>query len=112
MGTKSEKSAGRVIDRNKALASMDRTKMRATTQADIRRHAAEDGSEPAAPLSEFVKRRPGQRGPGKTPPKVSLTIRVEPDVLQAWRASGDGWQGRARDVLAREAPKVKHPSRG
>ena len=107
MDTKSEKPAGRMIDRAKAVASIDRAKLRATTQADIRRHAAEDGSEPATPLSEFVKRRPGQRGPGKKPPKVALTIRVDPEVLQAWRASGEGWQGRARELFSREAPKAK-----
>lgn len=107
MGTKSAKPAGRVIDRAKALASMDRAKMRATTQADIRRHAAEDGSEPADDLSTFVKRLPGQRGPGKKTPLVSMTLRIDPDTLKAWQNSGDGWQSRAREVLAREAPKVK-----
>ncbi|TDR89662.1 BrnA antitoxin family protein [Enterovirga rhinocerotis] len=70
----------------------------------------------ARPLSEVLprqvfdglaKRKPGERGPGKAPAKVALTIRVEPDVLQAWRASGEGWQARAREVLAREAPKIK-----
>lgn len=55
----------------------------------------------------LTKRKPGQRGPGRTPAKVALTLRIEPDVLQAWRASGEGWQARAREVLAREAPKIK-----
>ena len=52
------------------------------------------------------KRRPGQRGPGKRPAKVLLTIRVEPDILEAWRATGEGWQGRIHDLLQREAPKT------
>jgi uncharacterized protein (DUF4415 family) len=35
-----------------------------------------------------------RRGPQKTPPKVSTTIRLSPDVLQAFRAAGNGWQTR------------------
>ncbi|MDP1531873.1 MAG: BrnA antitoxin family protein [Rhodoferax sp.] len=34
------------------------------------------------------------RGPQKAPPKVSTTIRLSPDVVQAFRAAGDGWQTR------------------
>lgn len=115
MATEAEKPTGRVIDRAKALASMDRAKMRATRQADIRLHAAEDGSERAVPLSEFVKRRPGQRGPGKLPAKVQLPVRVEPELLLALKSSGKGWQDRVRTTLrksvglhpATEAPKAK-----
>lgn len=52
------------------------------------------------------RRRPGQRGPGKTPAKVLMTLRVEPDILEAWRATGTGWQGRVNEVLKREARKL------
>lgn len=86
---------------------VDAAKIDATTEKDIRRHAAEDGSEPAAPLSQFVKRLPGQRGPGRKPTKEQVTLRVDPTALAAWRASGEGWMSRAADVLMREAPKAK-----
>jgi uncharacterized protein (DUF4415 family) len=46
-----------------------------------------------------TKRRPGQRGPGKKPAKVAMTIRVDADTLAAWKASGAGWQRRVNDVL-------------
>ena len=39
------------------------------------------------------------RGPQKAPPKVSTTIRLSPDVLQAFRAAGDGWQTRIDAAL-------------
>jgi uncharacterized protein (DUF4415 family) len=39
------------------------------------------------------------RGPQKSPPKVSTTIRLSPDVVQAFRASGDGWQTRIDAAL-------------
>lgn len=87
--------------------AVDRAKVRATTETMIRRHAAEDGSEPARPLSDFVKRRPGQRGPGRKPSKVQVTLRLEPEALDAWRGSGAGWQARINDLLVREAPKAK-----
>jgi uncharacterized protein (DUF4415 family) len=48
-----------------------------------------------------TKRRPGQRGPGKKPAKVAMTIRVDADTLAAWKASGAGWQRRVNDVLRR-----------
>jgi len=41
----------------------------------------------------------GKRGPQKTPPKVSTTIRLSPDVVQAFRAAGDGWQTRIDAAL-------------
>lgn len=49
----------------------DAAKFDATTEDDIRRHQIEDGQDPDAPLSDFVRRRPGQRGPVKRLPKVS-----------------------------------------
>ena len=39
------------------------------------------------------------RGPQKTPPKVSTTIRLSPEVVQAFRANGDGWQTRIDAAL-------------
>lgn len=40
-----------------------------------------------------------KRGPQKTPTKVSTTIRLSSEVLQAFRASGDGWQTRVDAAL-------------
>lgn len=51
----------------------------------------------ALPLSLQAKLR--GRGPQKAPPKVSTTIRLSPDVVQAFRAAGDGWQTRIDAAL-------------
>lgn len=48
------------------------------------------------------------RGPQKLPPKISTTIRLSPDVLQAFRAAGDGWQTRI-DAALRDWLKT-HPA--
>ena len=39
------------------------------------------------------------RGPQKSPTKVSTTIRLSNDVIQAFRATGDGWQTRVDAAL-------------
>jgi uncharacterized protein (DUF4415 family) len=57
-----------------------------------------------------AKRKPGQRGPGKRPPKEVINIRLSPEVLSAFRATGDGWQtrvdGALRDWLKGHEPKT------
>ena len=44
-------------------------------------------------------RRPGQRGPGKKPKKVLLSVRYSPEVVDYFRSTGKGWQVRMDDVL-------------
>ena len=39
------------------------------------------------------------RGPQKAPPKVSTTIRLSPEVVEAFRAGGEGWQTRIDAAL-------------
>jgi len=43
-----------------------------------------------------------KRGPQKAPTKVSVGIRLSPDVVAHYRASGRGWQTRVDEIL-REA---------
>ncbi|MCW1430893.1 BrnA antitoxin family protein [Novosphingobium sp. JCM 18896] len=43
-------------------------------------------------------------GPGKKPAKVSQTLRLDREVLEAWRASGPGWQSRMNDALRKAMP--------
>ena len=39
------------------------------------------------------------RGKQKTPVKVSVTIRLDADLVEYLRASGSGWQSRVNDSL-------------
>ena len=39
------------------------------------------------------------RGPQKAPTKVPVTMRLDQDVLAAFRNTGAGWQGRMNDAL-------------
>ena len=40
-----------------------------------------------------------RRGPQKTPTKVATTIRLSPEVVEFFRATGDGWQSRVDGAL-------------
>jgi uncharacterized protein (DUF4415 family) len=50
-------------------------------------------------LVEQLPRRPGERGPGRRLPKVALSLRLSPEVVAHFRATGPGWQRRIDDVL-------------
>ena len=39
------------------------------------------------------------RGPQKSPTKERITIRLSPEVVQGFRATGDGWQTRVDAAL-------------
>ncbi|MDE2416837.1 MAG: BrnA antitoxin family protein [Burkholderiales bacterium] len=54
---------------------------------------------PFSSLPATLQTKLRRRGPQKTPPKVSTTIRLSPDVVQAFRAAGDGWQTRIDAAL-------------
>lgn len=41
----------------------------------------------------------GQRGRQKAPTKELISLRVDRDVVAAFRASGSGWQARANEAL-------------
>jgi len=45
------------------------------------------------------KVRAAFRGPQKTPTKVQVTMRLSPDVMEAVRETGPGWQVRVNDAL-------------
>jgi len=50
--------------------------------------------------TQIAARRAGRPvGSVKASPKVSTTIRLSPDVVQAFRAAGDGWQTRIDAAL-------------
>ena len=56
---------------------------------------------PPALYEAAVKRRRGQRGPQKAPVKKLVTLRVDPDVLAHFKATGAGWQARMNEALRR-----------
>jgi uncharacterized protein (DUF4415 family) len=51
------------------------------------------------PKSLQAKLSSRTRGPQKTPTKERISIRLSPDVVQQFRATGDGWQTRVDAAL-------------
>jgi uncharacterized protein (DUF4415 family) len=101
---------GRPYDANDAKEVADYFKDAVVTQG---------GGYEAVRTALAAKRLPGQRGPGKQPPKEAINIRLSPEVLSAFRATGTGWQtrvdGALRDWLKQheaKAIKVRGGSKG
>lgn len=66
------------------------------------------GLRPASELfAEWGIPMPVPRGrPKLEAPKVSVTMRIDRDVLEHFKSGGRGWQTRINAVLAREAAKA------
>ena len=96
-----------------------RPKLRAPTpeeEAAIQRGIAADPDNPEWTEADFAAARPAAeavpavaaaharrraRGPQKAPTKRLVSIRFDPDVLDALRASGPGWQVRVNEIVRR-----------
>lgn len=50
-------------------------------------------------LPPALARRLGVRGPQRAPTKERITIRLSPDVVAWFKATGDGWQTRIDAAL-------------
>jgi uncharacterized protein (DUF4415 family) len=51
-------------------------------------------------LVEIIRnRKVGERGPQIAPVKQQVTLRLDADVLNTFRATGAGWQSRINDAL-------------
>jgi uncharacterized protein (DUF4415 family) len=55
----------------------------------------------AKSIDETLKR---QRGKQKAPTKELISLRVDRDTLQAYRATGPGWQNRMTKALRAQMP--------
>jgi uncharacterized protein (DUF4415 family) len=52
---------------------------------------------------ELIRR--GRGRPTKADKKVNQTLRLDPDVLEAFRQEGSGWQARINEVLREHMPR-------
>ncbi len=60
-------------------------------------------------LPESLRRKVGVRGPQKFPTKERITIRLSRNVVQSFRATGEGWQTRV-DVALQNWLKKHNPA--
>jgi len=90
---------------------MSKTKLIRNTpeeEAAIQRGIAADPDNPewtkedfaqARPFAEVMAERKRMGRPPKETPKVSVTARYDADIVERFRATGDGWQTRMNDAL-------------
>jgi len=55
---------------------------------------------------DAIRRYRGQRGPQQGPTKEMISLRVDRDVVAAYRATGPGWQARANEALRAYATRT------
>ena len=79
--------------------------------AEINRGIAEDPDNPEITAAEFAQMRPAvevvpeivadyrRRGAQRAPTKELVSLRLDRDVVERWRATGPGWQSRINEVL-------------
>jgi uncharacterized protein (DUF4415 family) len=71
------------------------------TREDFRR------ARPAAKLiPEIVEAKRGRGRPKVPNPKIPVTLRLDPRVVDAFRATGRGWQTRINDALERAVKRL------
>jgi uncharacterized protein (DUF4415 family) len=77
---------------------------------EIERPATDEELAQARPfaeaLPEFAATMKRTRGPGKKPKKEVVTLRLDPDVIAAYKQEGEGWQSRINADL-RKAKKLR-----
>ena len=81
-----------------------RVKHEAATDAPITHNAADGPYDPndAAATSAYWQQASVKRGRGRPVVAVkrpTLNMRIDPDVLEAFKATGPGWQTRINDAL-------------
>lgn len=72
------------------------------TEADFARARSPEQVLPPDILAQFKN----TRGQQKTPVKIPVSLRLSADVVQYFKDTGPGWQGRIDDAL-RKIAKVK-----
>lgn len=58
-------------------------------------------------LAAWAKRGRGQRGKQKAPTKIAMALRLDPDVLDAYKSTGKGWQSRMNETLRKGAESIR-----
>jgi uncharacterized protein (DUF4415 family) len=102
-----------VLDHQSAACQPER---KASTMKGTQRYGVPDEENPEWTAKEIRTAKPfaevfpdtaaatRRRGPQKTPTKRPVSLRLDPDVLAAYRATGKGWQARMNATLAAHAP--------
>ncbi len=102
--------------RAKARAAAALSRLGDEEEAAINAGIAEDVDNPEWTAADFKRARPAaevapnivaaylkRRGPQKAPTKNLVSLRLDRDVLERFRKTGRGWQGRMNKALRKAA---------
>lgn len=86
------------------MTDWDRVKREAAADAPIAQDADDlynpnDEEAVTAFFEQAAVRRRGERGPQKSPVKARVSLRLSPEVVEYFKASGSGWQTRMDQAL-------------
>ncbi len=84
--------------------------VRELTMADMRRFRPAFEVLPPELVEVIKNRKVGERGPQIAPVKQQVTLRLDKDVLETFRATGAGWQARINTALRKAAAQVARRS--
>lgn len=101
-------AAAPIRSREQALAIARAALARMSDEEDEAITAAALADPDAQPAEALPRRKPGR--PRAEVKKVAVSLKLDPDVVTAYRAQGPGWQTRMNDDL-RKAAKLKRPVR-
>lgn len=107
---KASRKEGRLMGRHKYIPPLTDDE-----EAEIQRHIASDPDNPEATEEELAQARPfaevfpdlmesikRARGrPAIASPKQQISLRLDPEVIEKFKATGKGWQARINEVLKR-----------
>ena len=80
--------------------------VRELTKADLAAFRPAAETLPTGLADLLPRRKPGQRGPQQRPTKEQITLRLDHDVVEHFKAGGPGWQSRINAALRRIVGKA------
>jgi uncharacterized protein (DUF4415 family) len=85
----------------RALRERALKELKAATPEEERQIDAGIAADPDSPElnADFFGRAKRGRGPQKTPTKRLVSLRLDPEVVERFRATGPGWQRRMNEAL-------------
>jgi len=90
----------------KKLLTDKRGEVRELTRAELKAFRQAGEALPPELAAVLPQRRPGQRGPQRSPTKDQVTLRLDHDVVEHFKATGPGWQRRINDALRRAVERT------
>ncbi len=89
---------------NKSLTDED-GEVRELLKSDFKKMRPAFDVLPPALVAALKNRKVGERGPQRAPVKQQVTLRLDQDVLNKFRATGAGWQARINEALRKAVEK-------